>query len=225
MTVQDFLIGAMRLINVGAAGETPGTGELADALSAFNDLLNAWNAEHHTIYTIATRTKTLVSGVGAYTFGTGGAINSPRPVKIESAGITQANGLRTPLALISSQDWAKLPEKTAQAKVPLKLYNDNDYPLANIRLWPVPSGTPTLDVNCWEEIAEPMILADTLDLPPAYNRAIRYNLAVDLAAEWGRTVAPEIAAIAQQSKAAVFTLNQSNETATEDAPPAPTQAK
>jgi hypothetical protein len=223
MTVQDFLISALRLINVGAAGETPGTGELADALSAFNDLLSAWNADHRTIYTVVNRTHTLTAGVESYTMGTGGAINAPRPIKIESAGITHLNGLRTPVEPIGSQDYAVIPEKTARSRQPLQIYNDNDYPLATLYLWPAPAGAVTLDLNAWEELTGPLALADTLALPPAYNRALRYNLAVDLAAEWGKSVAAEVGAIAKESKADLFALNASNESATEEPPAAPAQ--
>lgn len=223
MTVQDFLTSALSLINVAGAGETPGTGELADALRTFNELLSAWNTEHQVVYSIVQRTKVLTANVGTYTFGAGGNINSPRPVKIESAGITQANGLRMPMQMITSLEWANIPEKTAKAKQPVKLYNDNDYPLTTLHIWPVPSGTPTMDLNVWEELTEPMLLTDNLDLPPGYHRAIRYNLALSLAAEWGKQVTPEVAAIAQSAKQALFNLNASNETATEDAPQAPKQ--
>lgn len=49
-------------------------------------------------------------------------------------------------------------------------------------------------------------LSSPLNVSPGWERAYQYNLAVEMAAEFGRSVSPEVAAIAGQSKAAVVTL-------------------
>ena len=49
--------------------------------------------------------------------------------------------------------------------------------------------------------------SDTVSVPPGYADAIRYNLAVKLAPEWGRTITPEVAEMARTSKAAIQRLN------------------
>lgn len=65
-----------------------------------------------------------------------------------------------------------------------------------------------------------------LALPPGFWKGIRYNLALDLAPEYGRAdlaTMKLIAAIAQETKAEIRGLRQSNQSATE-APPVPDQA-
>jgi hypothetical protein len=67
--------------------------------------------------------------------------NTERPVKIQSAGVIYGDpsqGLRKNLKLISSKEFAVLPEKSALALQPIVLYNDNDYPLIRMCLWPTP---------------------------------------------------------------------------------------
>ena len=219
-TTQDIVTGALRLLGVGAGDETPATEDSAIGLYALNELLNSWNAQHWSVYTIVNRQKVLTPGTGSYTIGTGGAINVARPVKIESAGIIQPGGLRTDLAIVPSAGWAKIPEKTAQAKQPLHLYNDGDYPLSKLYLWPAPANASTLDLYVWDELTEPLALDDDLELPPAYERCVRFNLALSLAPEFGRKAEdiPVVVQIAQSAKAELFGLNQSNSAGTEDPP-------
>lgn len=221
--VSDLVAGALRLIGVVAGGDDPAAEDLDVGVSALNEMLNSWNAQHFSVYTIVNHTHTLTAGLGVYTIGDGGMIDVPRPTKIESAGITQS-GLRTELGLIPARVWAGIPDKAARAKQPLNLYNDADYPLSALSLWPVPKATCTLDLWVWSEITEPLDASDTLDLPPAYERCVRFSLAVTLAPEFGREASATVMAISQSSKAELFGINASNAAGVEDLPQAQPQA-
>ncbi len=220
MTVQDLITGAFRLLGVYGAGDTPETEDLADGLIAFNELINNWNAQHLTIYTIVNRLLPLTAGTQTYTIGSGGTFSYPRPVKIESAGIVQANGIKSDLKIDTSLEWNQIPEKAASGKLPLRMYSDNDYPLSTLKFWPVPSQDCSLDLNAWDELTDTMLLTDVIDLPPSYQRALRYNLAVTLAPEYGKNPGDVVMGIAQQSKQELFALNASNFAGTQDAPQA-----
>lgn len=221
-TAQDMITGALRLIGVVAGGETPSTDDLTDGLAALNELLDNWKTQHLAVFTIVRRFHTMTMGTGSYTIGTGADIDAPRPVKIESAGIIQANGLRSEMVMISAKEYAAIAEKSgALSKQPLMLYNDNDYPVSNLTVWPAPIGTPTLDLYVWEELEGPLALADPLNMPPAYARAVRFNLALTLAPEYGKDPGQVVIAIAQQSKAELGGLNASNNAAQEDPPTPP----
>jgi hypothetical protein len=221
MTTQDLITSSLRLLGVIAAGETPATEDLSDGLTTLNQMLDSWNSQHLTVYSIVNRTKVLSAGVGSYTMGTGGAIDFARPVKIESANIIQSNGLSGTLELITSREWAAIEERGLSGVRPLKLYNNDDYPLTKLFLWPIPSGTPTLDLWVWEELSNALALIDTIDFAPAYMKAIRYNLAVDLAPEYGREPSGTVMQIAGNAKAEIFGLNASNFAGTQDPPAAP----
>jgi hypothetical protein len=223
MTVIELITSSLRLINVGQPGETPNADELVDGLITLNTLIDNWRALHPIVYTKRTETFTLTAGQGNYTIGAGGDFDTERPVKIESAGVIQDNGLRTDLTLVTSKMFASIPEKSAEAMQPLVLYIDNDYPIAKIQLNPVPKlSTTTLELVMWSDLM-PFELADVFDMPPAYLKAIRYNLAVDLAPEYEREPSPLVISEAQKSLAALAGLNLSNFAAQED-PPAPPPA-
>ena len=221
MTVTELIISSLRLINVGQPGETPNVDELTDGLITLNTLIDNWRALHPLVYTKRTETFPLTAGQAVYTIGTGGDFDTGRPVKIESAGVIQENELRTDLALVTSKMFASIPEKSAEAKQPLVLYIDNDWPLAKIQLNPVPKlSTTTLELVMWLDLPT-FALDDDVDLPPAYLKAIRYNLAVDLAPEYEREPSPLVITEAQKSLGAVSGLNIANFAAQEDPPPPP----
>jgi hypothetical protein len=58
-----------------------------------------------------------------------------------------------------------------------------------------------------EELAQPALLNTTLAFPPGYLRAFRYNLACELAAEFGVEPSPSVQRIAMTSKRNVKRIN------------------
>src|ERR1041384_3610761 len=117
MTVQTLVNASLRKIGVLGAGETPATEDSNDALDAFNALLANWNVQHLAVYTIVNKQFPLTANVGQYTIGPAGDFDNYRPVKIEAAGIL-LGGLRYPLQLINSKQYAAIPEKDAVANLP-----------------------------------------------------------------------------------------------------------
>lgn len=149
MTAQDFINQTLTFIGrLSAPGRGAGPSESAMALDVLNALLESWNTEKLSVPRIANAQYTLTAGNQTYSFGSGtvtGALSlSPvRFLKIQSAGIIRV-GLRFDLELINSIQWDAIREKNVAALLPLKLYNDNQYPATVIHLWPMPgtfSGT------------------------------------------------------------------------------------
>ena len=229
-TAQTLIIQALRKLGAVAPQETPATAELNDALDVLNSMIDEWRTQHLSVYFKQNVQQALTADQGEYTIGTGGDINVPRPTKIESAGIIDSLGLRHPLELYPSTKWAEIPEKDASAKLPLALYNDSDHPLSTLHLWPVPKvlTSTTLDLVVWARLVGTLSLGTTVDLPPGYWESLVYNLAVELAPEWGRVDGPTLQMIqkrADEAKADLGGWNASNNQAVEDPPPAnPPQA-
>jgi hypothetical protein len=199
---------SFRLIGVLAQGETPNASEGADALSRLNLMLAQWSIERINIFTKRRDTHVLVAGTQSYTIGTGGAINVPRPVKLDMAKILQSNGLESDLEILKTrEEWEAIPEKVVSAVQPLKLFDDFGYPLSTLYLWPKPSGTPTLILVSWSQLASFAALGDTFDMPPGYQQAIEYNLAILLAPEYGRPIDAAVASIAGSSRSSIAQKN------------------
>lgn len=194
---------ALRTIGAIAGGETPSATEQADALEALNAMLDSWRTESLSVY--ATRDETLtLTGAASYTIGTGGDLNTTRPVKIESA-YQRISDTDYPLFLASSSAWARLSAKSTTGTTAEWLYYEPTQPLGTIRLYPNPSSG-TLHIVTWVPLAS-YAATDDVSLPPGYQDAITYNLAVRLSPEFGRTVTPEIAALARATKEVIQRVN------------------
>ena len=208
LTVQNIIDLAAKDIGVLASGESLQPEEYTDALNKFNSLLDSWDAERLSIFAVNRNQYALSNGVGSYTMGTGGSLTGAvRPISIRAANII-ANSFSTPMKIVSAEEYNAIPTKTDTSIAPKILYSDNDFPLTTIYVQPLPNGTPTLELYTWEPMPQFASLSTTFAMPPAYQRALEYNLALDLAAMFGRQVDPTtLAGIAMQAKRAMQGLS------------------
>lgn len=144
-TAQELITGSLRMIGELSPGQTPSASDSQAGLELLNAILESWELQHRKVYVIDELRFPLTSDKGTYTMGPGGDFDSYRTVKIQAANIIYSetadplDGVSHPLALVNSKDFAAIPDKGMTALRPLKLYNDNDYPLLNLSLWPIPS--------------------------------------------------------------------------------------
>lgn len=75
---------------------------------------------------------------------------------------------------------------------------DSAYPNANLYLWPVPDVAYTLRLTSQKPFSRFVNLTDAVSFPPGYSRAIRYNLALELA-QYSAALPPAVADIARES--------------------------
>jgi hypothetical protein len=212
MTGGDLLASALRLIGVLASGETPSGMESADGLLIAQQMLDSWQAERLNIFAIQFNEFPLVPGQQTYTVGTGANFNIPRPARIERYSIVNLNNpaqpLELPLQILNFQDWQQLvPVKLISSTLPQYLYDDNQFPYRNLNYWCVPSTNVNTRLYSWAPLSTFPDLVTDVEFPPAYAKAIRYNLAVDLAPEFGRPVPPEVMLQAMQTKGVLKAMN------------------
>jgi hypothetical protein len=212
--VSDIINQSMTLIGAIAAGETPSVEEYADALLVLNDMLSSWDNERLSIFAIAYNTYLLANGTNNYTIGVEGSpsFNSPRPMAIKSAVCINVPGLEFPIKLISAEEWAAIPEKTVSGTIVRMIYNDGAYPNSTLYVWPQPaSPASSIGLFTWQQFVNLPSIGTAFDMPPGYQRAIRYNLAMDLLPEYPRPMDQQMLAglvkNAADSKQALKDLN------------------
>lgn len=209
MTVRDIIKGSLRLIGALAAGETPTAEEQQDAISAMRGMLDSWSTDGFTVQYRVREELTLVSGTGSYTIGTSGTFNTARPIEIEQATIKDESAspaIEMPLDLITLAEFAQIQSKSSQG-IPEKLYRTGNAPLDTLTLWPIPSAAYKLVLYSRKKLLTITDANTTIDLPEGYERAIKFNLAVELAPEYGKSVPVEVGAVAIESKANIMRLN------------------
>lgn len=196
VTVSDIIRRALRSIGAIAGGETPSSTEEADALQVLNAMLDSWNTESLSVYALRDETLTL-TGAASYTIGSGGDLNTTRPVRLETA-YERISDADYHVRLASADAWYRLASKTTTGEVAEWLYYEPSYPLGRLYLYPQPT-TGVLHLVTRVPLAA-YSAADSLALPPGYQDAIVYHLAMRLAPEYGRPVTPELAALARAAK-------------------------
>ena len=199
MVTADLIRATLRLIGAISSSETPNADESSDALEALNLMLGSWGASRFLSASTAKITHNC-NGSTSYTIGVGGDINTTRPTAIYNA-VWSVGGLDYPLTFLDYSDYQDIGIKTVGG-IPEYITLKPDNPLSTIYIFPVPAnGTLTLD-NI--RPATDLTLADDLPYPPEWIRALKFNLAVELSPEFGFTVSPELALLAEQSKTIVM---------------------
>lgn len=210
MTARDLIRRSLMLIGVLAEGETASADALQDGLSSLNDMLGSWSTEGLTVFNRVREEFTLTPGTAAYTIGVSGTFNTSRPLEIEQATLEDQSASPTiemPIEIISLRQWSTIAIKDMQSTYPLKLYIEMTNPLAIINLWPVPSAANKLVIYSRKPLSSIASANTAIALPPGYDKALRYNLAIELAPEYGKATPPEVMNGAIEAKANIKRQN------------------
>lgn len=206
MTGLEFIKGAMRLVKALEAGEEPEASEAQDALQIANDMLGLFSIQRLAVFHFQTEALAWPAGTASRTIGTGGQLNTPRPVRIEAANWVDAAGLSSPIKPITAAEYQELANKADPSTSPDVIFLDATFPLASLYLYPVPTGAGTLNLTTWRKFTA-MALATDYALPEGYNELIRYNLAVRLAPEFGKRASDDVRDLAEKAMDWIKTLN------------------
>ncbi|MDE2099124.1 MAG: hypothetical protein KGL39_17855 [Patescibacteria group bacterium] len=217
-TAQEIINKAFRKAGILTMNEAPTAEQSNAALDALNDMLASWTAEHSLLcYARSWETFTLTGGQYLYTMGPTGNFNTVRPVAIRGCSVTIGNA-DLPVTVIPGDVYLEdIPVKNVQG-TPKWLTYDNAYPLCNLRIYPAAGGDYPFNLLTEKPLAA-YGLSTTIDLPPGWERAIVFNLPLDLAADYGQTLPDTVAPVASQAKGAL--IAQVSRTRSLDANPMP----
>jgi hypothetical protein len=200
MTVREFLTKTFQLAGIIASNETLSASEANDGLVSFNELLESWSIEGLMvpIYDVEF---TLTPGSSQYAIGPdSNAITGAILIDLKSASVI-SNNIEYPVDIITSKQWAEIPDKTISG-MPTKCYaQKGDQRDTYLNFYPVPSESDNLKIYGEFAIASISTLDSTLTLPIGFQRALRYNLAVDIAPEYGQELSQTIMSTAFNLKA------------------------
>jgi len=210
-TARNIVKKALQKVGVITKDEEPSADETQDGVDTLNALIDSWSNESLMVYASAWETFTINSGDAEYTIGTGGDFNTTRPLFISAAYVRQGN---TDYALGRMSDINYNNDIITKNTLGIpEFYNfDNGFPLAKIRLYPVPSIGLSLFLLSQKKLSD-FDIDDEVELPPGWERAIINNLAVDIAAEYGQEIPESTAAIAKSSLANIKISVAKNKTA------------
>ena len=182
MAVKQLINSALRKLGVIGAKEEADAREISDALNQLNRMLNNWSVQPNNIYKIVKEDFTLTSGTSEYTFGAGGTFNSARPTKIIRCTYA-SGGVDHKIVETTAENYADIGLKTLESLPEMFWYNP-EYPLGRMTFYPVPDDAYTITVYSKKPLAQYTNSANDVNLPPEYESAIEFNLAIELSAEY-----------------------------------------
>lgn len=207
-TAQNLIDRAARLVGGVSSGESCTADESADGLIALNAMLESWQIDKLDVYAFVDTAYSLVAATSSYTVGPAGNFAlTPRPYKIEECFV-RVSGTDSPVDLLTAEQWFALEDKTDTATYPDRAYYEPTLPTGTLIVYPVPSAVSSLHIVTWQVVSSLAALSTSIALPPGYERAMAYNLAIEWAGpEFGLSPSNDVRKIAQDSLASIQRAN------------------
>jgi hypothetical protein len=208
-TANDQINGALRLIGMLAEGETPSAATSQDALSAMNQMIDSWSTERLSVFSTQDQVFSWTPGLIHRTLGPTGDFVGNRPILLDDSTYFRdpASGISFGIKIINQQQYDGIAVKTVTSTYPQVMWINMDYPNIDMYLYPVPTKVLEWHFISVTELIEPASLSTVMAFPPGYLRAFRYNLACEIAAEFGVEAPPSVARIAMASKRTLKRIN------------------
>jgi len=208
-TTADLIYGSLRLVGVLAEGEVPSGETAQDALSAMNEMIQSWNTERLAVFSTQDQVFSWLPGFRSRTLGPSGDFVGNRPVLVDDATYFRdpANGISFGIKIINQQQYDGIAVKTVTSTYPQVLWINMTYPNIEMYVYPVPTKLLEWHFVSVEELTQPATLSTDLAFPPGYLRAFRYNLACELAPEFGVEPSRQVQRIAMTSKRNLKRIN------------------
>jgi hypothetical protein len=208
-TAGDQINGALRLIGQLAEAEEPSAATANDALNVMNQMIDSWSTERLSVYATQDQVLSWPPGFKERSLGPTGDFIGLRPILVDDSTYFRdpASGISYGIKLINQQQYNGIAVKTVTSTYPQVMWVNMEYPNITMTIYPVPTKLLEFHLVSVKELTQPAQFSTQLAFPPGYMRAFKYNLACELAPEFGVEPSPTVARIAMTSKRNLKRIN------------------
>jgi hypothetical protein len=208
-TAGDQINRALRLLGVLAEGETSSASVMQDSLMALNQMIDSWNTERLSVFCTQDQVFTWPAGEYIRTLGPSGNFVGLRPVLLDDATYYRDPGTNVSFGIkfINQQQYDGIAVKTVTSTYPQVIFVNMGFPDITMSIYPRPTRDLEWHFISVQELSNPASLATDLFFPPGYLRAFTYNLAMEIAPEFGVEPSPQVQRIAMTSKRNLKRIN------------------
>jgi hypothetical protein len=208
-TAFDQIKASLRLIGQLAEGEEPSPQAAQDALSAMNQMIDSWNTERLAVFCTEDQVFNWPPGEITRTLGPSGNFVGNRPVLIDDATYFRdaSTNVSYGIKLINQQQYNGIAVKTVTSTYPQVMFVNNTFPDITMTIYPQPTRVLEWHFVSVQQLTKPATLNTVLSFPPGYLRAFKYNLAMEIANEFGVEPMPQVQRIAMTSKRNLKRIN------------------
>jgi hypothetical protein len=205
---------ALRLIGMLAEGETPSAATAQDSLMALNQMIDSWNTERLSVFSTIDQIINWPVGSINETLGPTGSLvrlngTAVRPVLVDDSTYFKdpGTGVSYGVKLINQQQYNGIAVKTVTSTFPQVMFVNMTYPDVDLFIYPRPTRLLEWHFISVEQLTQPANLPTDILFPPGYLRAFTYNLACEIAPEFGVEPSPQVKRIAMYSKRNLKRIN------------------
>jgi len=200
---------ALRLLGVLAEGETPSAAVSQDALTALNQMIDSWNTERLMIYNTQDQVFSWPPDEITRTLGPTGDFVGNRPILLDDSTYYRdaSTNVSFGIKMINQQQYNGIAVKTVTSTYPQVMWVNMEFPNITMTIYPKPTRVLEWHFVSVDELSQPATLATDLYFPPGYLRAFAYNLAMEIAPEFGVEPSPQVKRIAMTSKRNLKRIN------------------
>ena len=212
-TAGDQINRALRLLGVLAEGETPSAATSQDALVALNQMIDSWDTERLSVFNTIDQIFTWPAGEIQQHLGPTGAniggFDGIRPILLDDSTYFRDPGTNVSfgIKIINQQQYNGIAVKTVTSTYPQVMWVNMEYPNIQMTIYPRPTRDLEWHFVSVQELDQPANLSTPLLFPPGYLRAFVYNLAMEIAPEFGVEPSPQVQRIAMTSKRNLKRIN------------------
>jgi hypothetical protein len=208
-TANDQINRALRLLGVLAEGETPSAAVSQDALMALNQMIDSWNTERLAVFSTQDQVYLWPTSTIKRTLGPTGDFVGNRPILLDDATYFRdpSTNVSFGIKIINQQQYDGIAVKTVTSTYPQVIWVNMTYPDIEMYIYPVPTRLLEWHFVSVEELTQPANLSTQILFPPGYLRAFTYNLACELAPEFGVEPSPQVQRVAMYSKRNLKRIN------------------
>ena len=208
-TAGDQINGALRLLGVLAESETPSAATSQDALFTLNQMIDSWSTERLSTFNTVDQIFLWPVDIINRTLGPSGDFVGARPVLLDDATYYRdpSTNVSFGIKMINQQQYNGIAVKTVTSTYPQVMFTNMTFPNITMTIYPKPTRELEWHFVSAQVLAEPATLATNLYFPPGYMRAFRYNLACELAPEFGEEPSQQVSRIAMTSKRNIHRIN------------------
>ena len=208
-TAGDQINRALRLLGVLAEGEVPSAETAQDALMAMNHMIDSWNTERLSVFCTQDQVFTWPAGLVSRPLGPTGDFVGLRPVLLDDSTYYRdpGTGVSFGVKFINQQQYNGIAVKTVTSTYPQVIFVNNTFPDIDMYVYPRPTRDLEWHFVSVQKLDNPAGLATVLLFPPGYLRAFTYNLAMEIAPEFGLEPSPQVQRIAMTSKRNLKRIN------------------
>lgn len=209
---RELVTSAMRLVGILATEETPKASELTDAMAVLNGLIDSWGTMPLTMVNDARYVLDVIPNQQGYTVGEFGELPIVPPVGFDHISLIQSTNSPSneiPMSGLTYEAYQSVLIKELTSPLPTWWHYDRTTAdIATLWLWPIPTDSG-LQLAIYvqvptEQFDDPYT---EVSLPYGYYKALRYNVAIELAPEYGLQPREDISQIARDSLSRIKAAN------------------